>query len=418
MIDVLIIGAGPAGLYAADQLSSRGYSVQVVERKRSPARKFLLAGRGGLNLTHSEPLGDFTHRYREASGFMAPLLERFPPDALRAWCHALGQDTFIGSSGRIFPKAMKASPLVRALLNRLSVQNVTMRFGVSWEGFDENGRSLLRETADTVTPATVAPTTVTPTQARSVLLALGGASWPHLGADGSWQQALRQHGVQVQRFEPANCGFLIPWSDHLVSKCAGAPLKRVRLSVGPHSSLGEAMISASGLEGGVVYALSAEIRNAINQSGHADLTLDLRPDLDRARLSSRLGAQREKQSISTVLRKAAGLSGPAQSVLREAGPLPREAEALATLIKSVPLTATAPYAIDRAISSAGGIALDEVDRHMMLTRMPGVFVAGEMLDWEAPTGGYLLQGCFATAHAASAGIQDYLAETNIRENAG
>jgi len=398
MIDVLIVGAGPSGLYAADKLSSLGLTVRVFERKRAPARKFLLAGRGGLNLTHSEPLDVFKTRYREAAAFLSPYLDQFTPDDLRAWCHGLGQETFVGSSGRVFPKTMKASPLLRALLQRLSTQRVAIDRGVAWSGFDETGSPVF-------TNESGAPVRI---DHRCVLLALGGASWPHLGADGTWRDHLTSRGVKVRPFEPSNCGFKIAWSDHLIGKCAGAPLKRVRLSLGDHSSLGEAMISRAGLEGGAVYALSAEIRNGINKNGQANLHMDLRPDLDLAGLTERLKLPRGKQSMASFLRKAAGLSKPAQSLLREPGPLPAEPAVLARLVKAVPLTTTAPYPIDRAISSAGGIALDEVDQTMMLRKMPGVFVAGEMLDWEAPTGGYLLQACFSTAHAAALGIHGLL----------
>jgi len=398
MIDVLIVGAGPSGLYAADKLSSNGLSVRVVERKRAPARKFLLAGRGGLNLTHSEPLHLFKTRYREAEAFLSPCLDQFSPDDLRGWCHGLGQDTFVGSSGRVFPRAMKASPLLRALLQRLSAQRVAIDRGVTWTGFNDTGSpTFTDESGETIR-----------LDHRCVLLTLGGASWPHLGADGLWRAHLTSRGVMVQSFQPANCGFKVAWSDHLIEKCAGEPLKRIGLSIGDHRALGEAMISRTGLEGGAVYALSAEIRSAITNTGQTSLLIDLRPDLDAADLAKRLEAPRGKQSMASFLRKAAGLSKTAQTVLREAGSLPEEPASLARRIKAVPLTATAPYPIDRAISSAGGIALDEVDRSMMLTKMPGVFVAGEMLDWEAPTGGYLLQACFSTAHAAAAGIEDYL----------
>ncbi|WP_417666423.1 NAD(P)/FAD-dependent oxidoreductase [Roseibium sp.] len=405
MHDVLIIGAGPAGLMAADHLSEAGYCVAIVEQMPSPARKLLMAGRGGLNLTHSEALDRFIPRYREAASFLAPYIQAFPPDALRDWCHELGQETFVGSSGRVFPKAMKASPLLRALMERLGSRNVELFLRRRWTGFgpdrvltfnDENGERVEM-------------------RARAVLLGLGGASWPKLGATGDWVDVLKHESIEISPIRPANCGFHVDWSDILKDRFAGAPLKGVVLSIGEKSVGGEAIISQKGLEGGVVYALSAEIRDVITASGSAEITLDLRPDSCLADLETRLSAPRRKQSASTFLRKSAGLSPVQIALLREAGPLPLEASALAARIKSLPLTMTAPYDINRAISTAGGISLDEVGSDLMLTKLPGVFVAGEMLDWEAPTGGYLLQACFATGLAAAKGISAYLDKTGKRD---
>ncbi|MBD8892229.1 TIGR03862 family flavoprotein [Roseibium litorale] len=398
MLKILIIGAGPAGLMAADYLSSLSYQVTVADRMPSPARKFLMAGRGGLNLTHSEPFQTFLTRYREASGVLTPLLEVFTPGDLRSWCKDLGQDTFVGSSGRVFPVAMKASPLLRALLQRLSQRGVTFLQRANWTGFSEDGSALF-ETPDTKEQKL---------EADAVLLALGGASWPRLGSSGSWTTLLGDKGIAISPLHPANCGFRIGWSDLMTERFAGTPLKRLRMTVGRHSALGEAVISSAGLEGGLVYALSADLRTGIETEGQSVLSLDLRPDLSIEQLTRKLSAPRRKQSISTFLRKAANLSPAEAALLREAGPLPDTPEELAQRIKDLQLTTQATYDIDRAISSAGGIRLDQLDDGLMLKALPGVFAAGEMLDWEAPTGGYLLQACFATGLAAAKGIDAYL----------
>lgn len=405
MIDVLIVGAGPAGLYAADRLSAAGLRVEICERMRNPARKFLLAGRGGLNLTHGEPLDRFTARYRDAGPFLAPMIHRFPPDALRAWCAGLGQETFVGSSGRVFPKAMKASPLLRALLQRLSTQGVQLRTGLTWTGYDPDLGQAFTTPGGEIRHMT----------ARAAILALGGASWPKLGSDGGWVPAIQAHGIAVHAFQPANCGFHVAWSEHLKSGFAGAPLKRIRLTVGDTAVSGEALVSEKGLEGGAVYALSAEIRAKILTAGGADILVDLRPERTVDEIADRLGAPRGKQSLSTYLRKRLRMSKVEQALLREAGPLPADSQSLARRIKALRLRCTAPYEIDRAISSAGGIALGEVRSDLMLKKLPGVYAIGEMLDWEAPTGGYLLQACFSMAYAASGAIVADLAPAKPAE---
>jgi len=410
MRDVVIIGAGPAGLIAAEHLAQRGRRVTVIDRMGAPARKFLLAGRGGLNLTHSEPLDQFVTRYREAAPFLMPLIRAFPPKLLIDWCETLGQQTFTGSSGRVFPKTMKASPLLRAWLKRLDGLGVELRLKTRWTGFDNTGSPVFRENDG---PSRSLPV-------RTILLALGGASWPRLGSDGSWTDILRARSIQIAPLVPANCGFTADWTPYLQEKHAGSPLKRLRLTVGSRSGMGEsvmgeAIITDDGLEGGAVYALSAEIRETIRREGTCTIHLDLRPDLTAEKLAKKLSRPRKKASLATFLRKAVGLTAADTALLREHGPLPESPDALAALIKAVPVNLTGYAPMERAISSAGGICLDEFDGGLMLKKMPGVFAAGEMLDWEAPTGGYLLQACFATGVAAAKGIDRWLQATATKE---
>ncbi|WP_134499343.1 NAD(P)/FAD-dependent oxidoreductase [Microvirga pakistanensis] len=390
-----VVGAGPAGLFAAEILARAGVAVTVYDRMPSVGRKFLMAGRGGLNLTHSEDLGRFLTRYAEAEPVLKPLIEAFRPEDLRSWCEGLGQDTFVGSSGRVFPKAFKASPLLRAWLARL--EGLTVRFALrhTWRGWDSGGALLFTgPTGETVSAAPDA-----------TILALGGASWPRLGSDGSWTGILEGKGIPVAPLRPANMGFTLSWSEVMRSRFEGEPLKRIALSFEGVTVRGEAIVTADGLEGGAVYALSGRLREAIAREGRATVRLDLRPDLPLEALTQRLSAPRKGQSASTFLRKAAGLSPVGIALLRESTPrLPDAPEALARLIKAVPLTLTGTKSLERAISTAGGIPFAEVDEHLMLRRLPGVFVAGEMLDWEAPTGGYLLQATFATGLAAARGV--------------
>ncbi len=384
-----VIGAGPAGLFAAERLAAAGMRVCVFERMPSAARKFLMAGRGGLNLTHSEPPAGFLGRYGAARDWLEPSLRAFPPEALRAWADGLGAATFTGSSGRVFPKAMKASPLLRAWLARLNDLGVTLRPGMTWQGWDRDGA--LRFAGGEAVRADV------------TVLALGGASWPRLGADGGWAETLRAKGVAVTPFRAANAGFDVAWSARFAGRFAGAPLNGVTLRFGAMAQRGEAMVTRYGLEGGAIYALSAALREAIARDGAADIHVDLRPEMSEAALAARLRRPMAGQSLSNVLRKAVGLSPVAVNLMREAGDLPRGADGLAARIKAAPVRLTAMQGLARAISSAGGIARDEVDEGFQLKRLPGVFAVGEMLDWEAPTGGYLLQACFATAHAAASG---------------
>lgn len=397
-----VIGGGPAGLMAAEVLAAGETAVTIYERMPSPARKFLMAGRGGLNLTHSEDLADFMRRYRGAEAALRPAIEALPPQALRAWCEALGEPTFVGSSGRVFPKSMKASPLLRAWLRRLAAAGVIFRFRHRWTGWDAAGRLSF----ETPNGAVAIP-------ADAAVLALGGASWPRLGSDGGWAAILEARGVAVTPIEPANCGVTVAWSEFFRERFEGTPLKRIGLSFGEASVRGEATVTRAGLEGGAVYALSADLREAIAARGEAILAVDLRPDLSEAALAKALSAPRGKQSVSTFLRKTASLPPVGVALLREAGDASGDIaklppEALAARIKAMPVRLTGIAPIARAISSAGGIAFGEIDEGFMLRRLPGTFVAGEMLDWEAPTGGYLLQACFATGAAAGRGALGWL----------
>jgi uncharacterized flavoprotein (TIGR03862 family) len=404
-IDAAVIGAGPAGLMAAEVLAQGGAKVTVFDAMPSAGRKFLMAGRGGLNLTHSEPLDAFLSRYREAAPKLSPAIEAFPPDRLRAWCEALGQPTFVGSSGRVFPKSMKASPLLRAWLRRLDAMSVVFALRHRWTGWDDH-RRLLFETPDGQRAI----------DARATVLALGGASWPRLGSDGGWVRTLSDKGVGVSPSKPANCGFAVNWSEVFRDRFEGEPLKGIALSFGERSVRGEAVITRDGIEGGAVYALSAELRDAILASGSATLHIALRPDVAPGDLIKRLSAPRGKQTFSNWLRKAAQLSPVAIGLLQEAAiasscslaTLP--AEQLAVLINALPIKLVGIAPIARAISSAGGISFDELDADFMLRRLPGVFAAGEMLDWEAPTGGYLLQACFATGAAVGKGATKWLGQ--------
>ncbi len=372
--DVAIIGAGPAGLFAAEMLSAAGKRVTVCERMPSVARKFLMAGRGGLNLTHSEPLDSFISRYADAQTPMAPMLAAFTPANLRAWADGLGQETFVGSSGRVFPKAMKASPLLRAWLTRLAAQGVTIRTRSAWTGWDDAGR-LTFANAESV-------------QAKTTLLALGGASWPKLGSDGSWVERLAARGVALTPFRPANVGFEAPWSEHFRTRFAGHPLKTVSVGFGQHRTQGDVLIAAYGLEGGAIYTLSAPLRDALAGGAPIRVEIDLRPSLSVEAIATKLARAKSGDSVASTLRKTLNLSPAAIHLLREQGALPRDPAALAALIKAAPVTLTAPRGLARAISTAGGVAWSAVDERLQLRAIPGVYVAGEMLDWEAPTGGY------------------------------
>jgi uncharacterized flavoprotein (TIGR03862 family) len=400
---VTIIGAGPAGLMAAEVLAQGGARVTVYDAMPSAGRKFLMAGRGGLNLTHSEPLPQFMPRYREAAPKLQAAVEAFSPDALRAWSEALGEPTFVGSSGRVFPKAFKASPLLRAWLRRLDAAGVRFAFRHRWTGWDGEGRLLFQTSSGTSAVA-----------ADATVLALGGASWPRLGSDGVWVDILASKDIAISRLRPANSGFTVAWSELFRDRFEGQPLKGVALTIGAQTVRGEAMITRGGIEGGAIYALSAELREAVLGLGQATLTIALRPDLDAAALTVRLSGTRGKQSLANFLRKAAQLSPVGIGLMQEAAiasgrPLASFSPAeLAHLVNAIPVRLTGVAPIDRAISTAGGISFDGLDEHFMLRKLPGLFAAGEMLDWEAPTGGYLLQASFATGAAAGRGVLEWL----------
>jgi uncharacterized flavoprotein (TIGR03862 family) len=362
-----------------------------------------MAGRGGLNLTHGEARAALLRRYGAAMEHLAPAITAFPPECLRQWSEALGQPTFVGSSGRVFPKAFKASPLLRAWLRRLDAMGVQFALRHRWTGWDESGR-LSFQTPDGQRPI----------DARATVLALGGASWPRLGSDGAWVETLAAKGVAIAPLRPANCGFTVAWSDIFRDRFEGEPLKGVALSFGPNTVRGEAVITRTGIEGGAIYALSADLREAVAGSGQATLRVALWPDLDMNDLIARLSTPRGKQSFSNWLRKAAHLSPVAIGLLQEAAissdlPLSSLSTAnLAGLINAVPIVLNGVVPIARAISTAGGISFAEIDADYMIRRLPGVFAAGEMLDWEAPTGGYLLQASFATGAAAARGVLKWL----------
>ena len=400
---IAVIGAGPAGLMVAEQLSSQGYSVSVYDRMPMPGRKFLMAGRGGLNLTHSETLTQFLQRYGEAQAFLSPKISAFSPDELRAWCDGLGEASFIGSSGRVFPKSFKASPLLRAWLRRLETQDVKFFMRHEWKGWADNGALRFQKfdrSEDFIKP-------------DAVVLALGGASWPKLGATVEWQSLIRERGIAVTPLTASNVGVKVAWSEHFVSRFSGQPLKRLILSCGEHHAQGEAMIASYGLEGGALYALGPAMRAAIEHEGSATLWLDLRRDFSESELIARLKKPRGKKSLSTFLSSAAGLDSVSIALLRESfllrgDRLPDHAQDLAQAIKACKLIVRETQGLDRAISSAGGIARDEIDHELMIKKMPGVFVAGEMIDWDAPTGGYLLQACFSTAVNAARGVARWL----------
>lgn len=393
--NIAIIGGGPCGLIAAEILADSGCIVTIYDRMPSLGRKLLMAGRGGLNLTHSEALERLINRYGAASGWLAPHINAFTPDDLRKWCEGLGQETFIGSSGRVFPKIMKAAPLLRAWLGRLNKLGVQYKTRHHWQGWEGEALKFINEGVEVFV------------KHDATLLALGGASWPRLGSDGGWVKILESCGVEISPLRPSNCGFVVDWSEYFSSRFAGSPLKSVSITYKNILHNGELMITAQGLEGGAVYALSANLREEIIASGFAVLNIDLRPNMTVEDLANKLQTPRGNQSFSNYLRKA-GFSKIQIGLLREITSSELLAKstpfALANIIKKSPVKLTATTGIARAISTAGGISRSSLDDNFMLVAKPYVFAAGEMLDWEAPTGGYLLQGCFSTGIAAAKGI--------------
>ncbi len=388
---------------AAEVLAAGGAAVTVYDRMPAAGRKLLLAGRGGLNLTHTEELPRFLARYGAAAPRLRAAIEAFPPQAMREWSEGLGQPTFVGTSGRIFPKSMKASPLLRAWLRRLAAAGVAFKFRHRWLRWTDDGALLFESKGERIA-----------VRADATILALGGASWPRLGSDGAWAETLSQAGVAIAPLRPSNCGFVAEWSDVFRDRFEGQPLKRIALSFGGEVVRGEALITRAGIEGGAVYALSAALRDAIAAEGQAVLWIALRPDLSAADLQRKLAALRGKQSLSNFMRKAIGLPPVAIGLLHEAALSSRRSLAamtpleMAALINAVPILLTGTAPIATAISAAGGVRFEDIDEGFMLQRRSGVFVAGEMLDWEAPTGGYLLQACCATGVAAARGALAWL----------
>jgi len=390
--DAVVIGAGPAGLMAAAELARTGHSVLVVDAKPSVARKLLMAGKSGLNLTKNEPLDQLIANYGAAADWLTPMVKSFDAQAVQDWARGLGIEIFTGSTGRVFPAVMKASPLLRAWLGELNGQGVQFRTGWRWIGWD--GARLVFDTPEGTQRVTAAAT----------VLALGGASWSRLGSDGLWASLLSEQGVEMAPFKPANVGLLVHWSDHMAAQF-GAPLKGIALQAGALSSRGEAVISHRGLEGGGIYSVCAAVRDG------ASLTIDLLPDLSVAEITRRLSRPRGKASLSNHMRKVLKLDPARTAVLQEFGrPLPQRSEDLAELIKALPVKHAGLRPIDEAISTAGGVATEALDDGLMLKQLPGVFCVGEMLDWEAPTGGYLLTGCLATGRWAGRAAARHLGE--------
>jgi uncharacterized flavoprotein (TIGR03862 family) len=393
----IIIGAGPAGLMAAEALAGAGIAVDVYDAMPSAGRKFLMAGKSGLNLTHAEPFERFAARYGTRQDWVAPWLRGFGADALRAWAHGLGVDTFVGSSGRVFPAGMKAAPLLRAWLHRLRAAGVRFHMRHRWLGWE--GDDLIFDNGAKVGAGGTA-----------VVLALGGGSWARLGSDGAWVPLLRARGVNIAPLRPANCGFDVAWSPHFRDRFAGQPVKTVVASCGDVVKQGEFVVTAQGVEGSLIYAFSVALRDAIERDGGATLTLDLAPGKSAERLAQEIAHPRGSRSMASHLQSRAGIAGVKAGLLREFSTKEDYADParLAALVKALPLRVVSPRPLDEAISSAGGVTAAALDERLMLKQLPGVFCAGEMLDWEAPTGGYLLTACFASGRAAGAGAAAWL----------
>lgn len=395
---IAIIGGGPAGLMAAEVLSASGHAVTVYDAMPTFGRKFLLAGKSGLNITHSEEFQRFAARFGAASPRLRLALDAFTPEDVRRWAEGLGTETFVGTSGRVFPVVMKASPLLRSWLRRLETQGVTLRTKHRWIGFAEGGYRF--ETPEGV--LTLHP--------DAALLALGGGSWPRLGSDAAWVPWLREMGITVNELQPANCGFDVAWSDTFRQRFEGSPVKSVSITSAAGTFQGELVVSRHGIEGSLVYAHAAALRDRLKHEGHADLPIDLAPGRPAERLERDLARQDAKASFSNRLRKGAGLEGVKAALIRELAPHANQVSPteLAILIKALPIPLLRPRPIAEAISSAGGLDWNELDSNYMMKAVPGLFAAGEMLDWEAPTGGYLLTACFSTGRAAARGIEEWL----------
>ena len=399
---IAIVGGGPAGLMAAEVLSQHGVRADVYDAMPSLGRKFLMAGKSGLNLTHAEPFERFIQRYSAPE--VADWLNDFNPDDLRDWARGLGIETFVGTSGRVFPVGMKASPLLRAWLKRLDGSGVTVHLRQKWTGWDSSG-ALRFETSEGERLV----------RADATILALGGGSWARLGSTGEWVDGLRQAGVRVRELRPANCGFDVDWSEHFRTRFEGQPIKSVVLTFGDFQQQGEFIITREGVEGSLIYAASARLCDEIEAHGRAVLLLDLAPGSTQEKLTASLSKPRGSRSMSSHIERTVGLKGVKVGLLHEfvAKEDFNDPAKLAAAIKRLPVPLLRPRPLDEAISSAGGVTFDSLDAHLMLKAMPGVFCAGEMLDWEAPTGGYLLTACFASGRAAARGALAWLKDAAL-----
>ena len=408
---VAIVGGGPAGLMAAEVINQQGIQVDLYDAMPSVGRKFLMAGKSGLNLTHVEPLDTFLSRYGDERTLLEPIIHTFGPQALRAWAQGLGIETFVGSSGRVFPKEMKAAPLLRAWLHRLRTAGVRFHMRHQWSGFTPNGQ--LRFVTPNGEVSIVADATV---------LALGGGSWARLGSTGAWVSILLQAGIPVAPLKPSNCGFEIAWSEHVRTRFAGEPVKSVALAfTDKHGAemckQGDIVITRYGIEGSLVYAFAASLRDVIERDGQATIYVDLLPGRSQQAIAEKLAEPRGKRSMSEHLRRKLGITGVKTALVYELVPkeVMADSERLAEMLKALPVVCERPRPMDEAISTAGGVSFDGLDEHLMLKTLPGVFCAGEMLDWDAPTGGYLLTACFASGYAAGQGVVAWLSGEQSRE---
>ncbi|PKO10256.1 MAG: aminoacetone oxidase family FAD-binding enzyme [Chloroflexi bacterium HGW-Chloroflexi-2] len=406
--NTIVIGGGPAGLMAAEHLASQGFSVEVFDAKPAVLRKFLVAGKGGLNLSRDEDFEIFLSRYGNRAKELGPFLRAFGPTELRTWMQNLGFETFVGSSGKIFPNAMQSVSLRRTWIQRLEQQGIRFHLNQRWLGWDQENNLVFQSKFDNVIA-----------RSDAVILALGGASWPTTGSDGTWVAILQQQGIDISPLKPANCGFDVNWSDYFRDRFQGTPLKSVVIHFQPTTGepvqrLGEFLITHYGVEGSLIYAFSAAIRDEILKNGQAIIHLDLAPDWSIEQLATRLSRPRGSRSMSSHIEKSVGIHGVKANLLWEY--LPRavfnDPKHLAAAIKSLAVPLVAPRPIEEVISTAGGVRFEDLDDHLMLKKLPGVFCAGEMLDWEAPTGGYLLTACFSTGLAAAVGVVDWLQQKN------
>ena len=400
---VIVIGAGPAGLMAAERLCAQGHQVHIYDAKPSACRKFLLAGVGGMNITHSEPYDAFIQRYYDKADWLNRAISQFDAQALQDWIHGLGIETFVGSSGRVFPKDMKAAPLLRNWLKRLREMGVVFHMRHKMLSIEAKCARFCHENQEIIA------------EADAFVLAMGGASWPKLGSDGSWQASLAQHDVEIAPLKSANCGFYSTWSDFLKERYAGSPLKGVAFRCTTTEGVevakkGECILTQDGMEGSLIYAFSKYLREQIEQRGQAQLVIDLLPQLDHTQLLKKLAHRKAKESFAKYMKRTLNLSGVKVALLHEVFPVEAlsSPEKIASSLKNVTIHFDRVKAIEEVISSAGGVCEESLDAQLMLKQMPGVFCAGEMLDWEAPTGGYLLTACFATGVLAAQGAGDYL----------